>query len=90
MQNAPKQTNTGEICHISERAKSNTMEWPGMRWLEKFYPENGENMYENTTLNGFKPMKTLTFRSVVQRGTTEPAIATDKTIANLCNLHIFT
>ena len=38
------------------------------------------------TLNRFEPVRALTNRFIVQRGTTEPANKTDNTFANLCKL----
>ena len=46
-----------------------------------------ETEVPKTTLNGFEPVRAFTFRSVNQCGTTEPAIATDQTTKNLCNLY---
>ena len=60
-----------------------------MSWHETFYLENGKNIHETevpkTTLSRFEPVRT--FRSVVEHGTTKPAIATTETTADLCNLH---
>ena len=44
-----------------------------------------------TSLIGFEPSPILTFRSLVQRPTTEPAIVAagpPKNFANLCELHV--
>ena len=56
-----------------------------------FYLDNRKNLHQTevrkTTLGGFEPMRAIIFRSVVQRGINEPAIAAAQTTANLCNLY---
>ena len=53
-----------------------------------FTQNNGQgNEVPKTTLSGVEPVRTFTFRCVVQQGTTQPAIATAKSTANLCILY---